>query len=118
MDAHLDMEELTKGIFEQRAQKLMYKAIVTGDLIAMAKLEKEGTVAGTKSMEQCARENAIKRQEIFLGTRQVESLLRFMVSRELLYEMEDAEADNLVYDKLGEHRILGKKKTKKRTVSY
>lgn len=51
-----------------------------------------------------------------LGQRQVESLLCFMVSEETERALEDAGADNIVYDGLGEHRILGRaKKNNKRT---
>ena len=49
-----------------------------------------------------------------LGTQQVESLLAFMVEDPLERELENAERDNIVYDGLGEHRILGKVKKKKK----
>jgi hypothetical protein len=32
--------------------------------------------------------------------------------------MEDAEGDNVIYDGLGEHRILGKAKKKKKAMPY
>lgn len=110
MDAHLDMEELTREISQRRATELMYRAICTGELIAMAELQKQGTAKAGPAMEQCGRENAMKRRAALLGTDQVESLLRFMVSREVQYQMEDAEGDNKIYDSLGNHRILGRKK--------
>ncbi len=56
-----------------------------------------------------------------LGPQQVESLLAFMVEAPIERELENAERDNIVYDGLGEHRILGKKKKKKKsrpTTSY
>lgn len=111
MDAHLDMEELTREISQRRATELMYRAICTGEPIAMTKLQQKGSVgSSSSSMYKCAQENAMKRREVLLGTNQVESLLRFMVSREVQYQMEDAEGDNKIYDSLGNHRILGKKK--------
>ncbi len=111
MDAHLDMEALTREITQRRELELMYQAICTGEPVAMAKLQQEGSVGPSSfSMSKCARENALKRQSALLGTRQVESLLRFMVSREVQYQMEDAEGDQKIYDSLGSHRILGQKK--------
>ncbi len=119
MDAHLDMEELTREISQRRATELMYQAICTGEPVAMIKLQQEGSVNSSSfSMSKCTRENALKRQSALLGTRQVESLLRFMVSREVQYQMEDAESDHKIYDSLGSHRILGKKKKKTRLISY
>lgn len=119
MDAHLDMEELTKDISERRATELMHRAICTGEPVAMAELQGQGIDRQVSAMAKCAAENSMKRREALLGTDQVESLLRFMVSRETQYEMEDALADNNIYDRLGEHRILGKKKKKKvKTSSY
>ncbi len=49
-----------------------------------------------------------------LGPQQVESLLAFMVEDSMERTLKDAERDNIVYDGLGEHRILGKKKKKKK----
>ena len=49
-----------------------------------------------------------------LGPQQVESLLAFMVDDSMERALENAERDNIVYDGLGEHRILGKKKKKKK----
>ena len=56
-----------------------------------------------------------------LGPQQVESLLAFMVEPPIVRALENAERDNIVYDGLGEHRILGKHKKKKKsrpTTSY
>ena len=58
-----------------------------------------------------------------LGPQQVESLLAFMVENPIERALADAERDNIVYDGLGDHRILGKKKKKKKkkkrpTTSY
>ena len=56
-----------------------------------------------------------------LGPQQVESLLAFMVEYSTERALENAERDNIVYDALGEHRILGKHKKKKKsrpTTSY
>ena len=48
-----------------------------------------------------------------LGPAQRESLLAFIVSTEIEDAMSHAEGDNIVYDALGEHRILGKSRKKK-----
>ncbi len=58
-----------------------------------------------------------------LGPQQVESLLAFVVGNPTERFLEDTERDNIVYDALGDHRILGKHKKKKKkkarpTVSY
>lgn len=49
-----------------------------------------------------------------LGPQQVESLLAFMVENSTERALENAERDNIVYDALGDHRVLGKNKKKKR----
>ena len=48
-----------------------------------------------------------------LGPAQRESLLAFIVSTDIEDAMAHAEGDNIVYDALGEHRILGKSRKKK-----
>jgi hypothetical protein len=105
MDAHIDMTESTTELADRLARDTMYRAICDGDPAAMARLQKEGSA--TVSIDL--------RREAPLGQRQVESLLCFMVSPDVDRAMEDAEGDNVVYDGLGEHRILGKKKGKKKT---
>jgi len=107
VDAHIDMEESTSDIAERLARDTMFRAICNGDARAMARLQQEGSVTL----------NVDPRREAPLGQRQVESLLCFMVSRETEIEIEDAERDNIVYDGLGDHRILGKKKKKKKKMS-
>ena len=52
-----------------------------------------------------------------LGPQQVESLLAFMVDDPMERALENVERDNIVYDGLGEHRILGKRKKKKKSPS-
>jgi hypothetical protein len=47
-----------------------------------------------------------------LGPQQVESLLAFVIDEPLERALENAERDNIIYDALGEHRILGKAKKK------
>ena len=54
--------------------------------------------------------------EAELGQAQVQSLLAFAVDLYLERKLEDAELDNKIYDGLGDHRILGKRKKKKRVV--
>jgi hypothetical protein len=111
MDAHIDLQESTTELADRLARDTMFRAICEGDSQAMARLQQEGSTTVTIDL----------RRETPLGQRQVESLLCFMVSKETQREMEDAELDNIVYDGLGEHRILGKKKKKKkksRSVPY
>ncbi len=111
VDLHLDIKESMTDISERLARDTMYHAICHGDPRAMARLEKEGGIKATIDL----------RKEVPLGQRQVESLLCFMVSEEIERELEDAERDNIVYDALGEHRLLGlakKKKKKKITRGY
>ena len=104
MDAHIDMQESTADLADRLARGTMFRAICDGDPGAMSRLEKEGSTTVTIDL----------RREAPLGQRQVESLLCFMVSDETKIEMENAERDNIVYDGLGEHRILGKKKKVKK----
>jgi hypothetical protein len=104
VDKHIDVEESMNDIAERLARDTMYHAICHGDPRAMARLEKEGSIKATIDLSR----------EIPLGQRQVESLLCFMVSEEVERELEDAERDNIVYDGLGEHRMLGRKKKKKK----
>lgn len=108
MDAHIDMTESMNDLAERLARDTMYQAICNGNPAAMAKLQREGSVQTTIDL----------RREAPLGQRQVESLLSFMVSPSTEKALEDAEGDNVVYDALGEHRILGraKKKSKKSRV--
>lgn len=102
MHIHQDAEETTRSIAERLARDTMFQAICNGDIKAMSRLEKQGSIQIPVDL----------RRETPLGQRQVESLLRFMVSRDIEYALEDAEGDNKVYDALGDHRILGKKKRK------
>lgn len=53
----------------------------------------------------------------YLGPRQVESLLQFLINDSIERKLNIAERNNIVYDGLGEHRILGKKKKKKSNTS-
>ncbi len=111
MDAHIDMQESTTELADRLARDTMFRAICEGDPSAMVRLQKEGSATAYIDL----------RREVPLGQRQVESLLCFMVSHETEMALEDAEGDNIVYDGLGEHRILGqskKKKKKSRTMSY
>ena len=121
VNTHISLTESTSELADRLARDTQYKAICDGDPQAMSKLQQQGSIGGWHdSFHKCANENEIKRQGTPLGQRQVESLLCFMVSPELERELEDAEGDNVVYDGLGEHRILGKKKKikKSRTISY
>jgi phosphoenolpyruvate carboxylase len=102
MDAHIDMQESTKDLAERLAQDSLFRAVCNGDKGAMSRIQRDGSQQVSVDM----------RKEVPLGRRQVESLLRFMVSDETYRDMKDAERDNIVYDGLGEHRILGKKKKK------
>jgi len=108
MDAHIDAEETTRSLAERLARDTMFHAICHGDPRAMRRLEQQGSIKIPIDL----------RREAPLGQRQVESLLRFMVPRQIEREFEDAEGDNVVYDALGEHRILGRvrKKTSSRKI--
>lgn len=111
MDVHIDMTEQLNNLAESLAQNTMYQAICRGDPNSLAKLQREGSKTISVDL----------RKETPLGQRQVESLLSFMVSNETEKELEDAEGDNIVYDALGEHRILGlakKKQKKSRILGY
>ena len=111
MDAHIDIQESTTELAERLAQNTLFQAVCEGNPSAMARIQREGST--TVSIDL--------RREIPFGQRQVESLLCFMVSDSAEKALEDAEGDNVVYDGLGEHRVLGKKKKKKkksRTMSY
>lgn len=55
--------------------------------------------------------------EDLLGTRQVESLLSFIVEDKMERALGEAELDNRTYEGLGEHRILGRAKKKKKKPS-
>jgi hypothetical protein len=102
MDAHIDMQESTKDLAERLAQDSLFQAICDGDTRAMSRIQRDGSRQVSVDM----------RKEVPLGQRQVESLLRFIVSDSTKRDMEDAERDNIVYDGLGEHRLLGRKKKK------
>ncbi len=107
-DVHIDMMEVLDHISENKANALLNRAILDGDSRAMSQLIQERST--TISFDPRA---------ALSGPSQVESLLRFVVDNPLGKEIEDAEADNIVYDALGDHRILGKKKkTKKSIKSY
>lgn len=111
MDAHIDMTQEVHDLVERLSRSVAYRAICQGDSSALAKLQREGSVKTTIDLQR----------EVPLGQRQVESLLSFMVSPDTERALENAERDNLVYDALGEHRILGraKKKSKKsRRIDY
>ena len=113
MDAHIDIEERMRHVSKQRADHTMRQAICAGDPAALAKLQEGGdSKVALGALDKCAREYELKRREAPLGPRQVESLLCFMVSPEIEKALEDAEGDNGVYDALGEHRILGRRKTR------
>lgn len=109
-EIHIDMEETTTALAERLSRDTMFQAICNGEPRAMRRLEQQGSINIPVDL----------RKETPLGQRQVESLLRFMVSKETERAFEEAEGDNKVYDALGEHRILGKKSPKKkgRTLPY
>lgn len=102
-NVHIDMEEEIKELLAQRENDTVFQAVVNGDPAAQAKLREERSTAVRIDLKR----------DIPFETRQVESFLRFMDAG-LEKEMELAEMDNVVYDGLGTHRILGKKKNKKK----
>ncbi len=106
-NTHIDMEEEIKELVAKREGDVVYKAVIDGDAAAQARLRQE------RSTTLIINPN----RDVPFETRQVESFLRFM-SEGLENEMESAEMDNIVYDGLGNHRILGKKKKKKKKMGY
>ncbi len=108
-DTHLDMESLVRQVEEQREDKrvqedsqLARAGIVQGEPAALQRL----------SMQARRHLYVNASEDPDFGPRQVESFLRFM-DEGLESELELAEMDNIVYDSLGEHRILGRRKSKK-----
>lgn len=105
VDIHIDMNPEIQKLLALREGDLPYRAIVQGDPYAMARLVNTSNPGWA---EKIARES-----KAHLGPSQVESFLRFIVDRPTERALEDAGVDNLVYDQLGEHRVLGKKKGRK-----
>ncbi len=103
---HLDMNSEIQKILQERRASGMFSN--------PSKDEKQKRAE--EAYVQCGMENALVRRNkgISVGERQVESILRFIIDRPTQIQLEDAVADNIVYDQLGEHRILGKKKSKKK----
>ena len=99
---HIDLEQDVKSLLEKRENDLAFRAICEGEEEAMSALQNKGSLALGKIEEEAS-----------LGATQVQSLLRFCIEREIERAFEEAEGDNIVYDGLGEHRILGKAKKKK-----
>ncbi len=104
---HINMDEEIRELLSRRENDIVFRAVVLGDPAAHAKLKQERSTVLSVNVSR----------DIPFETRQVESFLRFMDER-LEVDMELAEMDNVVYDGLGEHRILGKKKRKKKKRSY
>ena len=104
-NTHIDMTDTIQKVIQDRANSLINRAILDGDREAMKKIEAQGSKMVGPSGRNL--------ETPPYGERQVESLLRFVVEHPLGRAIEDAEADNIVYDGLGEHRILGKHKKKK-----
>jgi hypothetical protein len=107
MDKHIDMNPEIQRILVSRAQDVVYRAIVEGNPNAMLQLQHDNQAVVGKVLAKARRERKDP------GPAQVQSFLRFVVDRATERQMEDAEADNVVYDALGEHRILGKKRKQK-----
>ncbi len=115
MDLHLDMNTEIQNLIKAQEDSLAFRAICQGDKAAMAKLRNHSDAGSAQVLEKAVRE----RKDTPFGQAQVQSFLRFMVSNETTLALEDAERDNMVYDALGDHRVLGKpKKKKRRVVSY
>lgn len=104
MDIHIDMNPEIQKLLALREGDLPYRAIVQGDPTAMAKL------ANSPGTDPDWAKKIARESKAHLGPAQVESFLRFVVDRSTERALEDAEADNGVYNHLGEHRVLGKKK--------
>ncbi len=103
-NTHFNMDQIIKDIQVSRGKLAMLQAVCEGDARALKIVQEEGSVKIRVDVEK----------EIPIGTRQVESLLRFSLERNVERAIEDALADHIVYDQLGEHRILGRAKKPKR----
>ena len=101
---HIDMNQVIQDEITDPKNSLEHRAICYGDPDDLKQLSSKGSMQLTISPNK----------EVPSGPRQVESLLRFVVSKEVERAMEDTVADNIVYNQLGEHRILGKMKNKKK----
>jgi hypothetical protein len=101
---HLNLDEEIRELLQAREKDTVFQAICRGNPKALDKLHRSDTREPVRIDPY---------DETPAGPRQVESLLQLVVGRSLERALEDAEADNLVYDQLGEHRILGTKKKKK-----
>ena len=104
MDKHIDMNPEIQRLVLAREQDVAYKAIVQGDPNAMSQLQYDNQAVVGEVLAKARRERKDS------GPAQVESFLHFVIDRVTERQIEDAEADNVVYDALGEHRILGKKR--------
>ena len=94
---HIDMnEEIQRILRNRQAQSMFYNS--------PSSVERQKRFE--ESMQQCIREN----MRVPEGCRQKESTLRFIIDRDTERAIEDAEANNIIYDYLGEHRILGHKR--------
>ena len=113
--AYIDMNEDIQKMLVKRQSNNEWMAIVQGDRRALAELQN----TPPKRYEELSLKIAAERKGPEFGPRQTESFLHFVFEGKER-QIEDAEADNIVYEALGEHRILGKakKKKKKRTSVY
>jgi len=106
--AHLDIQSiLQERLKEERQSRILHVQQVQHENHAMHTLENIDLRIDVNGETVPIKDN--------LGPQQVESLLAFMVEDSLERALENAERDNIVYDGLGEHRILGKHKKKKKS---
>ncbi len=118
---HLDIQSILQEELEkQRKDRLLHVQQVQHENHLKRATKKEEVYPGMV-FRVSVNEETVPNEDN-LGPQQVESLLAFMVELPIERALENAERDNIVYDGLGEHRILGKHKKKKKksrpTTSY
>jgi hypothetical protein len=104
---HLNLEEDVRRLVEAQEGDLAFRAICQGDQEALRELSTKGSIQ--------SQFDPLKEPQ--LGPAQREALLTFVLEEEVARALEDTQADNIVYDQLGEHRILGRVKKKKKPSS-
>jgi len=107
INQHLDIQSiLQKELEKQRKDRLLH----VQDVRTVEHLKR---VAESVSSHITVTEETVPHGDI-LGPQQVESLLSFVVEDSVERALTGTDLDNIVYDGLGEHRILGKHKKKKK----
>ena len=113
VQAHLDIQNILQEELEKRRKdRLLHVQQVRHENHLKRATKKEEVYPGMVFRVSVNEETVLTEDN--LGPQQVESLLAFMVEADIERGLENAEMDNIVYDALGDHRILGKHKKKKK----